>query len=85
MRVASLIYLTMAIGHTIAHMDTPTGDPADQALAVQMDTVKVDMMGTPRSRWELYEGFSIFLSIDSVCSAAFHCAALVGSCHVVQV
>lgn len=63
LRVASLIALLFAIGHTMGSPWTPSEAPGPASVVEAMKSVSFDAMGTSRSYWEFYIGFGVTISV----------------------
>lgn len=70
LRFAAFLYLFFAVAHGFAHFN-PTDDARIPTLKAAADELKFEVMGKMCSQWDFYEGYSIYLSVDMVCSPIF--------------
>lgn len=70
LRVASIIALVFALGHTSGGPWTPSEEPNAAAVVEAMKSVSFDAMGTSRSYWDFYFGFGANISVYMFAQAA---------------
>lgn len=70
LRVASGLQLMFAVAHAFGHSTVPSRGGEENAVVEKMKAFTFDVMGSTRSHWEFYEGYSIFLVVDLVCFGA---------------
>ena len=63
LRIASIIALLFAAGHTAGAPWTPTKGIAEQGLVMMMKGVHFDVMGTQRTYFDFYQGFGVSISV----------------------
>ena len=64
MRVAAFLQAFFAFGHTLGGIPRKAiHGPQEQALFDAMRALQFDVMGSARSNWDFYQGFSIVVSI----------------------
>jgi hypothetical protein len=61
-RIAAIVTLLLAIGHTLGRPWTPTHGVAENAVVASMHDVHFSALGSERSYWDFYQGFGIALS-----------------------
>lgn len=71
LRIASVIALLFALGHTSGGPWTPSADAGAAAVVQAMKSVSFDAMGSNRSYWEFYFGFGASISVYMFAQAAF--------------
>jgi len=71
LRIASVIALLFALGHTSGGPWTPSEDPSAVSVVEAMKSVNFDVMGSNRSYWEFYLGFGLSISVYMFAQAAF--------------
>lgn len=71
LRIASVVALLFALGHTSGHPWTPSGEPSAASIVEAMKSVSFDVMGSNRSYWEFYLGFGLSISVYMLAQAAF--------------
>lgn len=65
LRVASVLTLIHAVLHTVGGLlSAPTHGPAETAVLDAMKASRFDFMGSPRSYWDFYMGFGLFLTLS---------------------
>lgn len=70
LRIAAVIALVFAVGHTMGSPWTPVHAPGPAAVVEAMKSVSFDAMGTDRSYWEFYLGFGLSVGIYMFAQAA---------------
>jgi hypothetical protein len=70
LRIASVIALLFAVGHTSGHPWTPSGDLAPAAVVRAMKGVGFDAMGSSRTYWDFYVGFGLSINVYMFAQAA---------------
>ena len=70
LRIASVITLLFAVGHTVGAPWTPAGEAAPASVVEAMKSVSFDAMGSKRTFWDFYFGFGVSISIYLVVQAA---------------
>jgi hypothetical protein len=63
LRIASIIGLLFAAGHTMGAPWTPAKGMAEQALVTMMKSLHFDVMGTPRTYFDFYYGFGVSITV----------------------
>jgi hypothetical protein len=63
LRVASIIALLFAAGHTAGAPWTPAKGFAEQGLVSVMKSLHFDVMGTQRTYFDFYQGFGVSISV----------------------
>jgi hypothetical protein len=71
LRIASVIALLFALGHTSGSPWTPSVEHGAASVVEAMKSVSFDAMGTNRSYWEFYYGFGVSISVYMFAQAAF--------------
>ena len=71
LRIASVIALLFALGHTSGGPWTPSAEAGAASVVQAMKSVGFDAMGSNRSYWEFYFGFGASISIYMFAQAAF--------------
>ncbi len=71
LRIAALIALLFALGHSAGAPWTPTEEPSAASVVAAMKSVSFDVVGAHRSYWDFYFGFGVGLSIYMFAQAAF--------------
>ena len=71
LRIASVIALLFAVGHTSGHPWTPSEELAPAAVVRAMKGVGFDAMGSNRTYWDFYVGFGLSISVYMFAQAAF--------------
>jgi hypothetical protein len=71
LRIASVVALLFALGHTSGSPWTPTEEPSAASVVEAMKSVSFDVMGSNRSYWEFYLGFGLSISVYMLAQAAF--------------
>ncbi len=65
LRVASLLSLVHALLNTFAGLLSGTsGNPDEVAVLDAMKALQFDAMGSPRTYWDFYFGFGLFMTIS---------------------
>jgi hypothetical protein len=70
LRIASVIALLFAVGHTMGSPWTPTEELGPASVVEAMKSVSFDVMGSNRSYWEFYFGFGVSISVYMFAQAA---------------
>lgn len=70
LRIASVIALLFAVGHTMGSPWTPSEEPAPASVVEAMKSVSFDAMGTTRTYWDFYSGFGVSISVYMFAQAA---------------
>ena len=70
LRIASIIALLFAVGHSIGAPWTPVNEAAPASVVEAMKSVSFDAMGSTRTYWDFYFGFGISISIYLLAQAA---------------
>jgi hypothetical protein len=70
LRIASVVGLLFAVGHTSGGPWTPSGEAGAASVVEAMKSVSFDAMGTNRSYWEFYFGFGVSISVYMFVQAA---------------
>jgi hypothetical protein len=70
LRIASVITLLYAVGHTMGAPWTPTDESAPASVVEAMKSVSFDAMGSSRTYWDFYFGFGVSISIYLIVQAA---------------
>ncbi len=69
LRLAAIILFLHLLGHTAgAMLSGPQHGPTEVAVLEAMRASKFDFMGTMRSYWEFYYGFSVIINVVLVCN-----------------
>ena len=63
LRIASIIALLFAVGHSMGAPWTPVNEDAPAAVVEAMKSVSFDAMGNARTFWDFYFGFGVSISI----------------------
>ena len=63
LRIASVIALLFAAGHTAGAPWTPAKGMAEQALVTMMKSLHFDVMGTQRTYFDFYYGFGVSITV----------------------
>lgn len=63
LRIASIIALLFAAGHTAGAPWTPAKGMAESALVMMMKSLHFDVMGTQRTYFDFYYGFGVSISV----------------------
>jgi hypothetical protein len=63
LRIASIVALLFAAGHTAGAPWTPTKGIAEQGLVMMMKSVHFDVMGAQRTYFDFYFGFGVSISV----------------------
>ena len=71
LRIAFVIALLFALGHTSGSPWTPSHDPSAMSVVESMKTASFDAMGANRSYWDFYFGFGVSISVYMFAQAAF--------------
>jgi hypothetical protein len=69
LRIASIIALLFAIGHSAGAPWTPAKGIAPAGLVMMMKQVHFDVMGTERSYFDFYFGFGVSISVYLIAQA----------------
>ena len=70
LRIASIIALLFAVGHTSGYPWTPSEGLAPAAVVRAMKGVSFDAMGSSRTYWDFYVGFGLSISVYMFAQAA---------------
>jgi hypothetical protein len=70
LRIASIITLLFAVGHSMGAPWTPVNASAPAAVVEAMKSVRFDALGSSRTYWEFYFGFGVSISIYLFMQAA---------------
>ena len=70
LRIASVVALLFALGHSSGAPWTPTEDASAASVVQAMKSVSFDVMGSNRSYWEFYFGFGVSISVYMLAQAA---------------
>ena len=62
LRIAAGLALFNAVGHTIGQLSTPTDTEALSAVQA-MQAHRFEVMGSTRTYWDFFTGFSVFITI----------------------
>ncbi len=62
LRIASVIALLFAIGHTMGAMES-WSPPGETSVLDAMRSFRFDAMGVSRTYWDFYFGFGLFISV----------------------
>ncbi|HEY6720899.1 MAG TPA: hypothetical protein VI363_04610 [Burkholderiales bacterium] len=62
-RIASLLTLTFCAGHTWGALSSTSRSPAEAAVFMWMQTYRFEIMGSRRTYWDFYRGFSFLFSV----------------------
>src|SRR5262245_58237227 len=68
-RIASVLLVLFAIGHTLGFRQTNGMDGADSVVAL-MQSVHFTVQGFRRNYWDFYVGFGLFVTLFLLLSAA---------------
>jgi hypothetical protein len=71
LRIAAVIALVFAVGHTSGGPWTPSAEAGAASVVEAMKSVSFDAMGSHRSYWDFYFGFGASISIYMFAQAAF--------------
>jgi fucose 4-O-acetylase-like acetyltransferase len=63
LRIASIVTLVLAAGHTSGFPWTPNQTPAGAVLVSHMKSIHFDVMGFSRTYWDFYLGFGLTISV----------------------
>lgn len=63
LRIASIITLLFAVGHSMGAPWTPVNEAAPASVVEAMKSVSFDAMGSRRTFWDFYFGFGVSISI----------------------
>lgn len=64
LRIATVLLGIFLVGHTIGAVATSSRGPEESAVFDAMRAYQFDAMGTARTHWDFYLGFSLFLSAN---------------------
>ena len=70
LRLASIIALLFAIGHSLGAPWAPINEAAPASVVEAMKSVSFDAMGSRRTFWDFYFGFGVSISIYLFAQAA---------------
>ncbi len=70
LRIASVITLLFAVGHSLGAPWTPVNESAPVSVVQAMKSVSFDAMGRSRTFWDFYFGFGVSISIYLIVQAA---------------
>lgn len=70
LRIASIIALLFAVGHSMGAPWTPANESAAASVVQAMKSVSFDALGSNRTYWEFYFGFGVSISIYLFVQAA---------------
>jgi hypothetical protein len=70
LRIASIITLLFALGHSLGAPWTPVNDAAPAAVVEAMKSVSFDALGSKRTYWDFYFGFGVSISVYLFVQAA---------------
>jgi hypothetical protein len=70
LRIASIIALLYAVGHTIGSPWTPSEELAPASVVKAMKSVSFDALGSSRTYWDFYFGFGVCISVYLFAQAA---------------
>ena len=71
LRLAAIVALLECLGHTMLFVRyVPVHGPAETAVVDAMKSHVFNFGGSPRSYWDLYFGYGLFVSIGSFVEAA---------------
>ena len=70
LRIASVITLLFAVGHSMGAPWTPVNGSAAVSVVQAMKSVSFDAMGSSRTFWDFYFGFGVSISIYLIVQAA---------------
>lgn len=70
LRIASVVTLLFAVGHSMGAPWTPVDGPAPASVVEAMKSVAFDAMGSSRTFWDFYFGFGVSISIYLMVQAA---------------
>lgn len=70
LRIASVIGLLFALGHSMGSPWTPVNEPAPASVVEAMKSISFDAMGSNRTYWDFYFGFGVSISIYLFLQAA---------------
>jgi len=71
LRIACVVALLFALGHTSGGPWTPTDEPGAASVVEAMKSVNFDVTGSRRSYWDFYFGFGVDISVYMFAQAAF--------------
>jgi hypothetical protein len=63
LRIASVITLLFAVGHSMGAPWTPVNESAPASVVEAMKSVSFDAMGNNRTYWDFYFGFGVSISV----------------------
>ena len=70
LRIAAVLTLIHAVLHTVGGLlGEPSHGPEERAVIAAMKASVFDFMGSPRTYWDFYFGFGLFLSVGLVLQA----------------
>lgn len=66
LRAASVLTLIHAVLHSYGLLSAPSPGQEEAALLDAMQSFKFDAMGSPRTYWDFYLGFGLFLTVNLI-------------------
>ncbi len=63
LRAASGLMAIFAVGHTMGHFKGPSRGTQNDIVVAAMKSVHFDVMGSSRTYWDFYQGFSLFVIV----------------------
>lgn len=66
MRVASGLMAFFAVGHTVGHFRGPSRGVQNDFVVAAMKSAHFDVMGSSRTYWDFYQGFSMYVIVTPV-------------------
>jgi hypothetical protein len=64
LRVAAVFDALFTAGHTYGHFAPADSSPEEKAVTDAMKNFHFDLMGTMRTPWEIFRGFSLLLTVN---------------------
>lgn len=71
LRVVCGLNLFFALGHTLGSLARPSRGPLEDSLFLMMRNFEFEVMGSHRTHWDFYQGFSLLLSVNLVLLAGW--------------
>jgi hypothetical protein len=62
-RIASMLTLIFCAGHTYGALRSTSRGPAEAAVFMWMQSFQLEIMGSHRTHWDFYRGFSFLFSV----------------------
>jgi len=66
LRVASGLMALFALGHTVGHFKGPRQGAQNDFVVAAMKSAHFDVMGSSRTYWDFYQGYSLFVIVTTL-------------------